>query len=451
MSGTAAPPPLVSIVIPAFNKWSYTYKCLLSLVHHTRGVPHETIVVDNASSDETAEALPHLEGLRFIRNEQNLGFARACNQGAAAARGRYLVFLNNDTEALPGWLEPMVRLVESEPTITVVGSKLLFPDGTLQHAGVAVAYADPLPISPFHYQYRQPPAVSDKILELSVVTGACLLIRADAFRELGGFDEAFVNGYEDVDLCLRVRERGGRVFYTPQSVLFHHESVSDGRFRHTTHNEILLNKRWMGRFTAFDFDRRRRPRQPPAPGRPPLSVVVPCHDALGSVAACLEDLAVNLGDRDELVVVDAGSTDGSREFIELFAREHPQVRVVDLPRAEGLAGATAHALGAGTRPFAFVSPTTARYDERILDGVASALVTRGRHDAIACRVPRRGFALAAPAPVLAAVRPELAAALAVDDVAGLTEASKRSRLTVRVCDESPEAGSGGAAAAAKPA
>ncbi len=113
-----APPPgagapLVSIVVPAWNKWEYTYRCLLSLLRNTSGAAFETLVVDNGSTDETAVALPQLEGIRVLRNAENLGFARACNQGAAAARGRHLLFLNNDIEALPGWLPAMLTKVTS--------------------------------------------------------------------------------------------------------------------------------------------------------------------------------------------------------------------------------------------------------------------------------------------------------------------------------------------------
>lgn len=327
--------PTVSIIIPAWNKWDYTFRCLLSLVENTSGVAHETIVVDNASTDETATALPLLPGLRVLRNQENLGFARACNQGAALARGRYLLFLNNDTEALPDWLPPMVRTLESAPEVAIVGSKLLFPDGTLQHAGVAVAYASSLPVSPYHLLHHRPPDLSDKQLELSCVTAACMLIRAEVFQALGGFDEAFRNGYEDVDLCFKAREAGHRVVYTPESVLIHHESVSDGRFLNSSENEDLLNRRWMGRFTSFDADRRAsRPAGPDPGARPPVSVLVPTKDSLRVIAVCLEDLADQLGSADQVVVVDQGSTDCTLQFVEQFSREHPGlVQILTCPRS----------------------------------------------------------------------------------------------------------------------
>src|SRR4029079_14450543 len=97
-------------------------------------VAHEVIVIDNASSDDTRHALPLHPGIRTLRNDHNLGFARASNQGAAMATGRFLLFLNNDTEPHAGWAAAMVAEVERDPTVAVVGSKLLYPDGTIQHA-----------------------------------------------------------------------------------------------------------------------------------------------------------------------------------------------------------------------------------------------------------------------------------------------------------------------------
>ena len=178
-------PPVVSVIIPVFNKWEYTFKCLMAVATNTRDVAHEVIVVDNASSDDTAQALPLLDGIRFQRNEKNFGFAKACNQGAAMARGKYLMFLNNDTEVRAGWLSSMVRILDGEPDVAMVGSKLLFPDGTLQHAGVVFAYAAPLPVTPFHLNYRRPESTSRERLTLRAVTAACMLVRAGGLPRRG--------------------------------------------------------------------------------------------------------------------------------------------------------------------------------------------------------------------------------------------------------------------------
>ena len=182
--------PVASIVIPAFNKWEFTFRCLMALAHNTTDVAHEIIVIDNASSDETAQALPLLDRIRFQRNPANHGFARACNQGAQMARGRYIVFLNNDTEPRAGWLSAMVRVADASPEVAVVGNKLLFPDGTIQHAGVIFGYGVPFPITPFHAHYRRPAAAADTAVELRAVTAACMLIRPAVFSAVAASTRA---------------------------------------------------------------------------------------------------------------------------------------------------------------------------------------------------------------------------------------------------------------------
>jgi GT2 family glycosyltransferase/thioredoxin-like negative regulator of GroEL len=240
-SGDAAP--TCSIIIPLYNRAELTRQCLTALAEVTQGVSAEVILVDNASSDETPQLLAQLGGgVRVIRNDTNLGFAKACNQGAAAARGRYLVFLNNDTVPLQGWLSALVDVVEHRPEVSVVGSKLLYPDGTLQHAGVVFSHKG----QAYHLYSRLPGdfAPANRSRELQVVTGACMLVRTDAFRAVSGFDEGFVNSFEDVDLCLRLRERGGRVVYEPKSVLYHLESQTAGRHANDDANGARLVKRW---------------------------------------------------------------------------------------------------------------------------------------------------------------------------------------------------------------
>jgi GT2 family glycosyltransferase len=375
--------PLVSIIIPAYNNWQLTFRCLMSLLEHTSGVRYETIVVDNASTDETAVALPRLEGLRARRNAENLGFATACNQGASMARGRYLLFLNNDIEARANWLPPMLRMMEMEvtqgtppraresvPKMGIVGSRLLYPDGTLQHGGVAVSYAGPLPINPVHLAYRERPEASAKPLLLNVVTAACMLIRRDLFDEVGGFDESYRNGFEDVDLCFKARERGWLVGYTPESTLIHHESKSKGRFAATRWNENLLQRRWLGRFKSFDHDRRRRP--PPAPrpseGRPPLTVVLASQDALYGIAPCLEDVAANTAPGDQVVVADAGSRDCTLQFVEGFSLDHPGlVRIVETDFSRSLPAAARAGVAAARNETVILLPRTVSMPPGFLD------------------------------------------------------------------------------------
>lgn len=240
----AATPFACSIVIPLFNRAELTEQCLVNLADVTHGATFEVILVDNASTDGTAALLASLGGdVQVLRNSENRGFAAACNQGARAARGRHVVFLNNDTIPLSGWLEPLLAELDADPKVAVVGSKLLFADGTIQHAGVLFKRDLPLPYHAFYHAPGSAPAVNTR-RELRCVTGACMAVRRSVFDALGGFDEGFVNGYEDVDFCLKVRQRGNTIVYQPQSALYHLESQTAARKDHDQANWRRLFDRW---------------------------------------------------------------------------------------------------------------------------------------------------------------------------------------------------------------
>ena len=268
------------------------------------------------------------------------------------ARGKYLMFLNNDTEVRARWLSSMVEILDREPDVAMVGSKLLFPDGTLQHGGVVFAYAAPLPVTPFHLHYGRPESESRQRMSLRAVTAACMLIRGEVFRAVGTFDEGYINGYEDVDLCLKVFQTGAKIIYTPESVAIHYESVSEGRFNADSINVNRLNQRWQGAFNAFDVDFRREV-QPMAidPGRAAASVIVPMRDALWSLAPCLENLRYTTGDQDEVIVVDDGSSGPAGDFAKQFVAAYPRrFRLLRNPAPTSLAQATLQGLEAATRP-----------------------------------------------------------------------------------------------------
>ena len=244
-----------SVIIPVWNRCELTRDCLTALAKTTEGLSWELIVVDNNSTDGTQEFLSTLDGdVRIIRNQENLGFAKACNQGAAAARGTYLVFLNNDTIPLKDWLRPLMSEVEEDPKVGIVGSKLLYQDGTVQHAGVVRDLEDRFP----YHIYKNFPgdhrAVNQR-REFQIVTAACMLIRRSLFEEVMGFDEDYVNGFEDADLCLKVRERGYTVVYQPRSVVIHLESQTPGRKAHEDANAARFLQRWSAQWWGADEDR----------------------------------------------------------------------------------------------------------------------------------------------------------------------------------------------------
>lgn len=249
--------PRVSIVVPVFNRLELTRNCMSAVVRNTPPDSYELVVVDNASSDGTREWLLAQQqecALHAVINLENRGFAAACNQGARAARGQYVLFLNNDTEVEPNWIEPLIDVLDTEPQVGAVGSKLLFADRTIQHAGVIVVDHRKLgdPLLALHIFARLPEAHPDANARRSykAVTAACMLVRRDAFWLCGGFDESYWNGYEDIDLCFALAQRGFSIVYEPRSVVIHHESQSGPeRWRCAKGNVARLHAKWLGRIT----------------------------------------------------------------------------------------------------------------------------------------------------------------------------------------------------------
>ncbi|MCP4048291.1 MAG: glycosyltransferase [Gammaproteobacteria bacterium] len=219
--------PRVSIIIPVFNQWAYTAACLTSLLEIKGKYDFELIMVDDQSSDETAHHLSRIEGLTHLRNKKNLGFVGGCNRGARHARGEYVVFLNNDTQVLQGWLDELIDTFDREPLAGLVGSRLVYPDGSLQESG-GIIFNDG---SGWNYG-RDQNAEDPKyhfLRESDYVSGACIALKTKYFHELGAFDERYSPAYyEDTDLAFRVRESGRKVFIQPQSVIVHYEGVTSG-------------------------------------------------------------------------------------------------------------------------------------------------------------------------------------------------------------------------------
>jgi GT2 family glycosyltransferase len=246
------PVPCVSIVIPVFNRLDLTRQCLEAIRATTPEPAYEVIVVDNASTDGTAEFLRDEQAagrIRCVINPENTGFGGACNQGAELARGEFLLLLNNDTIPQAGWLAALVETM-ADPAIGIVGSRLLYPTGLVQHAGIvwnAQRHLDHI--------HRGVPGAAPAVLvprDFAAVTGACLIIRREVFFVIGAFDRAYHMYVEDVDLCFRAWEAGLRVTYCPSSVVIHLEnaSVTDiaWRDRNVEAGWEILEQRWAGRW-----------------------------------------------------------------------------------------------------------------------------------------------------------------------------------------------------------
>jgi len=247
----AAAEPRVSVIIPAHGRFELTYACIAAIAAAGADAPFEIVLVDDGSADETLLADFVFGGaVRVVRTRRNAGFLRAANAGAAAARGDTLLFLNNDTEPQPGWLDELLGTLDRDPGIGIAGAALVYPDGALQECGGLVGrFAE----ATNRGRGADPDDPRFRFLrDADYVSGAALIIRRDLFARLGGFDEEFAPGYyEDTDLCFRVRHEAGlRVVVQPQSRVIHHEGGTAGRDtdtgmkRHQLLNQRRFHRRW---------------------------------------------------------------------------------------------------------------------------------------------------------------------------------------------------------------
>jgi GT2 family glycosyltransferase len=249
--------PLASVLIPTRDAVGLLRQCVESVLSKTTYRNFEVIVVDNQSRD--AEALDYLESLearqhvKVLRFDRPFNFSAINNCASRHARGEVLCLLNNDTEVItPDWMEEMLgHLVQSH--VGVVGAKLFYPDGRVQHAGDAVGPAGCADHMHSMIDRDDPGYCNRAILaqDVSAVTGACLVTWKSLYEQLGGFDETHLKvAFNDVDYCLRVREAGFRVIWTPHAELYHHESVSRGRDvsetarRRTRREADYMRSRW---------------------------------------------------------------------------------------------------------------------------------------------------------------------------------------------------------------
>ena len=301
--------PLVSIIIPVYNQFAYTFNCLESLsVNLSSDLAYEIIIVNDASSDETLEQLATLvKGIKVLTNAENSGFIRSCNYGASQAKGQYLYFLNNDTRILENCLESLVKLIINNPQVGAVGSKLIYANSKQQEAGGIIwNSADgwnygrlDSPEEP-EYNYVRP---------VDYCSGASLLVPTDLFKQLGGFSQDFIPAYyEDTDLCFAIRELGYQVLYQPQSNVIHYEGItsgtdlSSGTKQYQVINQTKFREKWSKVLTKhLDNDANNVPKAARRlQGKPTILVIdsyVPLYDRESGCVRLLNilKLLLNLG------------------------------------------------------------------------------------------------------------------------------------------------------------
>jgi GT2 family glycosyltransferase/capsular polysaccharide biosynthesis protein len=371
--------PQVSIIIPLLNQLEMTRRCLRAIEAHTPHELIEVIAVDNASTDGTAEFLQSWKGafnLRIISNETNLGYAKANNQGARIAQGNYLVLLNNDTEPQSNWIQALLSVFSEHERVGAVGAKLLYPDGTIQHAGV-ITVKDNLqhhPILPVHTGYQQKDGLLfNQLRAFPAVTGACMMLPKAIYQRLGGLDESYWNGYEDVDLCFKIGKSGYEIYFQPQSVVIHYESQAGPQRRiREKENLELLNQRWRHDITC-QYVRRSADRIELNDG---ATIVIVTYNSAETIVPCLVSLKRTLREKDEVVIVDNASKDETSNLVRQHTRDLKQFQIIPNNTNRGYAAAANQGAQAGKNPYiAFLNPdtiVTSNWLERLVFHLQSA-------------------------------------------------------------------------------
>jgi GT2 family glycosyltransferase len=238
----------VSIVIPVRNNLIFTKQCLNSIAKNTDYENFEVIIVDNASTDETADFLANfnlpIKG-KVITNGDNKTYSVVNNQARTLALDSdFILTLNNDTIVTKGWLSKMLEVFNLYDNIGAVGCKLLFPgSGGIQHAGVYFMHHG-IPDHSFIDYDKDDTLVNQRSI-VPAVTAACMLMPTNIFDEAGGFDERYHFGYEDIALCNKIRELGYKVIYEPKAIVYHYGSMTPGRYNYENTNFNIYARDWI--------------------------------------------------------------------------------------------------------------------------------------------------------------------------------------------------------------
>ena len=238
--------PEVSVIIPAYNNFEYTYNCLSSLLENEKEANYEVIIADDCSSDETKNIKKYAENIKILRNEKNLGFVENCNRAADFAFGKYLLFLNNDTRILENSVSHLSKIIKKDDNIGATGGKIILPDGSLQEAG-SIIWKDG---SAKGYGRGDDPSKPEYnfIREVDYCSGAFLMIRKELFLKFGRFDLVYSPGYyEETDFCFTLQKNGYKTVYQPLAEIIHYETVTIGKgeaFNFQKKNSEIFKEKW---------------------------------------------------------------------------------------------------------------------------------------------------------------------------------------------------------------
>jgi len=242
-----------SIIIPYYNEVKHLERCLYSIKICSLYYSYEVIVVDDFSQKSISKKLKKkYSNIKFVRNRKNLGFVRTCNKGASKASGDFLIFLNVDIEIIStGWLYTILNTYKKTKNVGVIGGKLIYPDTKLiQFAGGGIDNE----ISCSEHIYRFAPSFIpqvNKLREVDMITGAFLTVKKDIFDSLEGFSLDFHSTYEDTDLCLRIKQKGYKIIYQPEIVIYHYETASGLTNVYYNKSKLILQKKWGEYFSGY--------------------------------------------------------------------------------------------------------------------------------------------------------------------------------------------------------
>lgn len=335
----------VSFIIPVYNQLAHTRACLESLrAHVPADVDHEIIVVNDGSDDETREFLNGLgDTVCVVHHDTNQGYAAATNAGAALAGGRWLCLLNNDIELTAGALAAMLAVPDRHRDAGIIGNIQITADtGTVDHAGIDFVDGG----YPLHRRgdLTALQAAGD-IQRVPAVTAACCLVDRAWFVAIGGLDERYQNGFEDVDLCLRARENGWSIQLAARSVVRHAVSASEGRGRHEYRNAQKFLARWGPRTAAIEQAERAaaarhfRETRAAQPGKPPAVQAARNRVLAAAAERSRREATPATVWVDLLRMTPGGANGGIKPFVFSFLREMtrltwPDLRFIVLTRAD---------------------------------------------------------------------------------------------------------------------